>query len=120
MAHLEKNHENLLQRLIGTNTFAQELISAGWVFKVSKGKRGYCYHARKTITIPKHALHSKRPGFGEYYIAHEMAHAKAGKDMAHGPEFMSWLQYLCPPEYVHYELTYKPRNAKIAGIKGAK
>ena len=110
--------ENLLHTLVSHNCFALELVDAGWVFKVSKGKRGYCYGTKKVITIPKHALQSLHPGYDQYYLAHEMAHAKAGKVAAHGPEFMEWLKYLCPPEFVHYETGYKPRNAGAAGIMG--
>lgn len=107
-----------LAELVSHNTFAQELLEAGWVFKVSKGRSGYCYCTRKVITIPVHALLSPRHGYDEYYLAHEIAHAKAGKAAAHGPEFMDWLKYLCEPEFLHYELGYKPRNAKAAGIEG--
>lgn len=107
----------LLVTLLGKNSMASELLSTGWRFRVSKGRRGYCYYRTKTITIPKHALRlSRGAGYDEYYLAHEMAHAKAGKAAAHGPAFMACLQSLCPPAYVHYELGYKPRNAKAAGI----
>lgn len=107
-----------LAALVAHNVVAQELIAARWTFKVSRGRRGFCYWVSRSITIPTHALVSEQPGYAEYYLAHEMAHAKAGKKAAHGPEFMDWLKRLCPPEFVHYELGYKPRNAKAAGIKG--
>lgn len=115
---MKARFEARLANLIAHNTFAQELVSAGWAFKVSRGRRGFCYWVSRSLTIPKHALLSERPGYAEYYLAHEMAHAKAGKKAAHGPDFMDWLKHLCPPEFIHYELNYKPRNAKAAGIKG--
>ena len=51
-----------------------------------------------------------------YYVAHELAHLYAGKDAAHGPKFMRVFKKLCPRDLQHYELSYKPRNAKAAGI----
>lgn len=106
--------------MVSSNDAALRLIGLGWTFKVSRGNRGYCYEKTKVITLPWHALEANpaKPGYSEYYLAHEIAHALAGKKAAHGMVFMEHLKALCPPEHIHYETNYKPRNAKMAGIKG--
>lgn len=85
-----------------------------WVFKTSEGKAGF----------------RKKQGYDIYYIAHELAHMvvtelqrKHRKELgylpvysSHGPEFMREFKKICPEEYWHYELGYKPRNARMAGI----
>lgn len=107
-----------LATLVAGNLHAQALLAKGWRFKVSKGRRGFCYWDTKSITIPTHALRNSRGvGYDQYYLAHEMAHAHAGRAAAHGAVFMDCLKRLCPAEFLHYELNYKPRNAKAAGIR---
>jgi len=100
-------------------------------------RRGYWTPSRRYITIPTWVFkesegkdgRKKKPGYDIYYIAHELAHmvvteiekAYRAKGMRvyyspHGPEFMREFKKICPKEYWHYELNYKPRNAKAAGI----
>ena len=92
------------------------LTTQGWKFYIVAQSRGYCAYQWKTITIPQWVM--KKP-IGEqiWYFAHEMAHAYSPKDGMHGPEFMAQLIRICPAEHIHWELTYKPRNAKAAGIR---
>lgn len=90
-------------------------------------KRGFCKPESKVITIPLWTT-GESPNHGTpndlwgksmvwvYYIAHELAHAVADT-VKHGPEFYEAFRRLCPEELQHYELGYKPRNAKAAGIK---
>jgi hypothetical protein len=109
------------------DTWHREVYPAHMV--AVKQCRGRCYYARSrvrpefTITIPVWALNSKRDGFADYYVAHEMSHAFAWQfdgERQHGPAFMKWLKTLCPREFWHYELEYKPRNAMAAGIRKPK
>jgi hypothetical protein len=95
---------------------AKELVTVdGWkIYSVSQ-RRGRCYYQSKTITIPVWAMDDKRVGYKTWYISHEIAHTFARGDN-HGQKFMKELKRICPQEYVHYELGYKPRNASIAGI----
>jgi len=93
---------------------ARHLLRNGWKIYLVDQSRGYCYYLSKTITIPMWVT-SKELGRKIWYISHEMAHAYNRKD-GHGLEFMQTLQDICPPEFTHYELGYKPRNAKRAGI----
>ena len=96
------------------NTF-NELDKSNWRFYPVKQSRGRCYYLNKTITIPVFAW-SKGIDYLTYYIAHEMAHAIAGSLAKHGQQFMQVFKNICPKEYQHYELGYKPRNATAAGI----
>ena len=90
-------------------------------------KRGFCRPQSKYITIPLWTtgegmrcstpvdLYNK-PMVWVYYIAHELAHAVADT-CKHSSKFYEAFKRLCPEELQHYELGYKPRNAKAAGIK---
>jgi len=89
-----------------------------WRFYCVDQSRGRCYLREQVITIPVFAM-KRDHGFKEWYISHEMAHAYAWmihKHWEHGPEFMRELIRICPNEFIHYELGYKPRNAASAGI----
>jgi len=93
----------------------QELSADGWRFYVVNQSCGKCYHNDKVITIPTWAYTTSRT-YITWYIAHELAHAYAGREANHGPEFMEWLKKICPQKAIHHELTYKPRNAVSARI----
>lgn len=95
---------------------ARTLLSQGWKIYLVSQKRGRCYYMSKTITIPLWCLDSSKPGYKIWYIAHEFAHTFA-RGHNHDAKFMQELIRICPPEYVHYELGYKPRNAAAAGIE---
>lgn len=83
--------------------------------------RGFARYKNKTITIP---IFAKEYGgkYLTYYCAHELAHLYANRYTRktyiapHGPEFMNWLKKLCPKNCIHYELEFKPKIAKHAGI----
>jgi hypothetical protein len=102
---------------------AKHMISEDWKIYVVDQTRGRCYYGAKTITIPAWLFslhHSHRAqnyplGYKIWYISHELAHAYTASD-SHGPLFMARLIDTCPPEYVHFELGYKPRSATAAGI----
>ena len=99
------------------------MYSEGWRFYVVDQSRGRCYYGAKTITIPAwlfrlpthHRAFTDQLGYKIWYLAHELSHAYTASDN-HGPLFMARLIDTCPPEYTHYELGYKPRAAKAAGI----
>lgn len=98
-----------------TNSYMMELKSKGWKFYVVDQQRGRCYYYDKVITIPKWALYSTDDGYATYYLSHEMAHCYTIGD-EHGLRFMNKFKEICPAEFHHYELGYKPRNASAAGI----
>ena len=84
---------------------------------------GKAYFAKRTLTLPIWVFVNPRgEGFSLYYLAHELAHI-ANFDAGtydyrkpHGPAFMEEFKKLCPIEYQHFEIGYKPRNAMAAGI----
>ena len=89
--------------------------SRGWRFYAVSQLRGRCYYRPKVITIPVHAI--VRPiDYKTWYISHELAHAYDAARSNHGDPFMRELIRICPPEYIHHELGYKPRNAARNGI----
>lgn len=92
------------------------LAAKGWNFYPVLTSRGRCYYDQKIITIPAHAYKSKQEGYLSYYIAHEMAHAYAPRDAGHDSSFMACFKNICPQQYQHYEIGYKPRAATAAGI----
>lgn len=92
-----------------------ELKAKGWIIQAVNQQRGRCYYKDKTITVPVWALESTRKGYDIYYIAHEFAHTQAiGHE--HDSVFMEQFKLICPAEFHHHELGYKPRNAASAGI----
>lgn len=89
----------------------------GWRFFPVDQSCGRCFYAEKVITIPLWAIQDKRIGYLVWYVSHEIAHIYAGYRALHGPIFMEWLKKICPKEFQHYEIGYKPRNAVAAGIR---
>ncbi len=93
-------------------------------------QRGYAFYKDRRITVPSWAF-SPRDGrckdekerieHLQWYLSHEIAHIanyiEFGKDHdIHGPNFMRHLIRICPPNATRFEINYKPRNAKAAGI----
>ena len=78
---------------------------------------GFCSMKRKIITIPSWVIFKKPLDYRIWYISHEISHGIDNCKHGHGLEFMEILKRICPKESIHYELTYKPRNAAKAGIQ---
>lgn len=93
-----------------------ELTSSGWEIFAVDQQRGRCYYLDKVITVPVWAIQSNKKGYWIYYLSHELAHACCGYDAKHGLQFQEKLKEICPEEYQHYELDYKPAFASAAGI----
>jgi hypothetical protein len=93
-----------------------ELTKQGWQILAVDQQRGRCYYRDKVITVPIWALKSSNKGYWIYYLSHEIAHAYCGYDAGHGLQFQAKLKEICPEEYWHYELDYKPAFAAAAGI----
>ncbi len=122
--HVRSISDHLL--MMSGQTIASDIS----IYAVDQRRGRYKSHKR-WITIPKWALVAgKGPGYDFYYIAHELAHAIVDQmtskltyggmmymDLTpHGSEFMKAFKKVCPEKYWHYELGYKPRNARMAGI----
>ena len=100
--------------------YARELQGKDWRFYAVSQDRGTCYLDAKVITIPDWVI-IKRPIKEKiWYISHELSHAFDTSRSAHGPAFMSILKDICPEDCIEYELGYKPRNARAAGIGAPK
>lgn len=98
---------------------AQLGITSEYTIYVTDTVRGRCRHSQKSLTVPTWALkEEKGEGYAVYYACHEMAHvlAPATRGNVHGPAFMKAFMGLCPKEYQHFEIGYKPRLAMAAGI----
>lgn len=93
-----------------------EAEQLGWEFAVVDQTRGLTKYHTKEFTIPLWATKKATSGYELYYLSHELAHIFAGQKVAHDPEFMAVFRRICPPEFQHYELHYKPKFAIAAGI----
>lgn len=99
-------------------------LPPGWELYVTKSNRGQARSNSQTCTVPlwatvKDFAGKVAPDFELYYAAHEAAHAwnyHNGDRPDHGPKFYKEFKRLCPANLWHYELSYKKRNAKAAGI----
>lgn len=69
---------------------------------------------RETVNFCGRCIVKGGAEFCAYYLAHEMAHLKAGH--AHDVMFMAAFKSFCPLELRWYETIYKPRNAAACGI----
>jgi len=71
--------------------------------RVRNTRGGYAYK-NGNITIPVWVMHSTKPGYTMYFIAHELAHIKAPwETKPHGQEFVEAFKSLCPKSYWRYE-----------------
>lgn len=102
-------------------------VPPGVTIYVTDSSNGRYRRSIKTVTVPVWAYnhtHKKTDYDAEYaiyYVAHELAHAwvhaeEEDDDSPHGARFYKWFKKLCPPHLWHYEIEYKPRDAKRAGI----
>lgn len=115
---ISKEHMPLIFQHVpeSVKAHARILLEKGWRIYTVNQSRGRCYGGwKKVITIPVWAI-KREVGYKTWYIAHELAHAFDECIHNHGPEFMEWLKAICPEDCIHFELTYKPRNAASAGI----
>lgn len=91
----------------------------GWVCFEDKNlvipEWSYCKPETGNNVKKLNATSANLKEFWVYYLAHELAHAVSG-DGTHGPQFMYRFKIICPIELQFFELGYKPRNAKAAGI----
>jgi len=76
--------------------------------------RGICHYDKRYISIPLWAV-IKGKEFRTYYFCHEAAHSWRLRGN-HDREFMLKFMELCPKNCQHFELNYKPQQAKAAGI----
>ena len=81
---------------------------------VVRQRRGSAYILSGSFTIPLWAYQRSQEYFF-YYVAHEVSHLLACEP-GHGEMFYDEFKRLCPSEWQHYEIEYKPRLAKAAGI----
>lgn len=84
--------------------------------------RGHARYDHALCCIAKWVFEAdkRKPGYLIWYTAHELAHLLQRQfyrySSQHDEHFMRALKLLCPKQYIHYELEYKPRNAQAAGI----
>ena len=119
-----KNEEPRIHRMakeLLENAGLHNILDHGWDIFVTRTRNGYCKYSKQFITIPEWAIgHAKnsKPGYDWYYVAHELAHVFTSiLAKPHGDEFMQNFIKICPPEFQHYELNYKPTAAKRNGIR---
>jgi hypothetical protein len=96
-------------------------IRSGFELYVTDTVCGRCDLENKNITVPVWAVERSRKdtGYAVYYACHEIAHviAPPTKGDVHGAKFQAAFKSICPKEYWHFELEYKPKSASAAGIK---
>lgn len=103
----------VLHQIAAGSEPVRRLLELGWKIYGVRQYRGHCRASRKQITVP-HWAQSRGPDYVVYYLHHEAAHAYSSG--MHSPEFYEQFKRICPPHVQHFELNYKPRTAKAAGI----
>lgn len=86
-----RDAEDLAFKLI-----AEWLPTGGWTFAWSKTKNshGDCNYRTKTIRLSAHRTQLRTCEQVENTIRHEIAHALAGPNAKHGPEWKAWARRL--------------------------
>ena len=118
--------------LIGEELYLEYFGNNGYTVYAVDQRRGGVKRSAKTCTIPRWCVERPETAAGItkielsnnsllkdywiYYLAHEIAHVLSD-DMSHGAVFMKKFIEICPEHLQFFELGYKPRNAKAAGIK---
>jgi len=97
-------------------------ISCPFDVYVTDTVRGRCSYKNRNVTVPLWTMTTRESGYDIYYACHELAHVlvPVTKGDMHGPKFMAAFKSICPKEFQHYELEYKPRLATAAGIRSPK
>jgi hypothetical protein len=106
-------------RIAGRRVPADSEVKCWIMQERACGSRGGRFGSQFGIAIHPRVLRDPREGRLIYTVAHELAHVCQVWENGwtdHGPKFMAWLKALCPPQWVAYELSYKPREARRAGI----
>ena len=117
--------------LLGEKLYQEKFGDTGFTIYVVDQRCGRVRYSARTCTIPRWCIKNPETGnaihklgykgellssFWIYYLAHELAHV-ISKSGSHGSEFMKTFIEICPAELQFFEIGYKPRNAKAAGIK---
>jgi hypothetical protein len=108
---------NLTQALIFFLQHRSGLEIPDYNLKITNDGAGRYEPYTKNLVIPKWIFSSDcktRPSeeYCIYYIAHELSHVCVGEEeeAEHGILFYHYLNKLCPPDLIHWELEYLPEN----------
>ena len=120
-----KEHQAELQKIVN-RLIGRANIPYNLKVKVKKYRffvcdvvRGWTSSKNLSSTIPLWSKEKSQDYF-IYYISHELSHVIGFCDNIndhHGKNFYKIFSDVCPVKYQHFELGYKPRNAKKFGIK---
>ena len=111
---VDNHRTNSLRKLLKAKNIQ---VPNGFSIWSTDTKKGRCSYRSGTLTVPIWVL-DRGMDYTLWYACHEIAHtmAIATKGNHHGPEFMAALISICPEDFLHHELNYKPRLAAAAGI----
>lgn len=118
---LPRNINEVLSGILQTRVSERGIpVPPGWDIYVTDSNKGYARSNSQTCTVPLWSYRHDDPDHAIYYIAHELAHAwtyvNGGDVQLHGRDFYKEFKRLCPPQLWHFELAYKTRDARRAGI----
>lgn len=118
--NLQNVINNEIEKLLENTEFNSEGIN-GFIADVERGRARF---STLQFTVPlwvynKNApfLFMKEEGYFTYYVAHELSHVLSYKKYnlngkGHGENFYKIFKIVCPKEYQHFELHYKPSSKK--------
>lgn len=116
----QKQIDNITDRLLSDfNKIESDIDFDGIKGYVTDTVRGHAYNDGR-FTVPVWAYKSKKEGYFNYYVAHELAHQlrykKYETDGVHDFKFYSIFIVICPKDLQHYELEYKKTASKYGII----
>ena len=118
---LPRNINEVLSGILETRVSERGIpVPPGWDIYVTDSNKGYARSDSQTCTVPLWSYRHNDPNHAIYYISHELSHAwvyvNGGNVQLHSRDFYKEFKRLCPPQLWHFELGYKIRDARRAGI----
>ena len=112
--HLQDELDKVIADLIKDTDYIIDGIQ-GYIADVQRGRS---FAQQGEFTVPYWAYKDKRKGYFIHYVAHELSHQlrykRWGKERgkSHDDKFYVIYTDICPVEYQHYEVDYKPTSVK--------
>jgi len=112
--HLQIEIDTVIKNLLYKTKFDGKFTNGikGYIADVRAGKA--LYDGR--FTVPYWAFKDKRKGYFIWYVAHELSHQLRykvyGIDGCHDMRFYELFLQICPDEFQHFEVHYKPSCVK--------
>jgi predicted SprT family Zn-dependent metalloprotease len=112
--HLQPEIDKIISELIAECKMDYDFrFIEGYITDTRRGRAYFGSH----FTVPLWAFDKRHPGYRsemgyfKYYVAHELSHIiqyRINNTHGHGKSFYRVFKNICPLEFQHFEIYYKP------------